>query len=156
VTSGSGRARGGLGATLRTLKVSCPAARDTVRYGESDVYPAVAFPFDRLTVSAFQYQDSLLPDQAPDTWVVQGTNGVLPNGVPLTASWADLRRAYGPWREGGDLELGAMFCAHPHLFLVFDASPHSLTGGRSDTPSGIPDNARIGQVLIQSRPAWSC
>jgi hypothetical protein len=29
-------------------------------------------------------------------WKVSGARGVLPDGVPLTATWNDLRRAYGP------------------------------------------------------------
>jgi len=29
-------------------------------------------------------------------WKVSGTRGVLPDGVPLTATWSDLRRVYGP------------------------------------------------------------
>jgi hypothetical protein len=29
-------------------------------------------------------------------WKVSGTRAVLPDGVPITATWDDLRRAYGP------------------------------------------------------------
>ena len=29
-------------------------------------------------------------------WKVSGTHAVLPDGVPITATWDDLRRAYGP------------------------------------------------------------
>ncbi len=145
-----------LGATMQSLRATCRAARDTVRYGESSSYPGVVFPFHGLSVVAFQYEDSLHLDEPADTWIVRGANGLLPNGVRTTATWAELRKAYGPGRGGGDLGLAVMFCTHPNLFLELDASPDSVRHDRPTDLSRIPNNARITEILIERTPPWSC
>lgn len=148
-----------LDAALGTLRKRCPAARDTVQYGESESYAAVAFPLDGLTATAIQYRDSLDPHQPADAWGVEGTNGVLPKEVPMTASWAELRRAYGRGMVArGEVALTAMFCAHERLFFTLSASPDVMDLSTSEDLSLVPDATRISDVGIFPRPnpTWHC
>ena len=77
-----------LGTTMASLRVTCRAAYETVVYGEESANPAVAFPFEGLTATAVQHQDSLLPQQAADAWSVTGANGLLFGRLRLSAPWA--------------------------------------------------------------------
>jgi len=147
-----------LGASLRTLSAICPVAHDTVQYGEDNAYPAVVFPFKGLTVVASQYLDSLDLDKPADTWIVRGENGYLPGGVPLTASWEELRKAYGQGLADGEGGVTVMFCTHPHMFVDLDAAEDVLPPGLTAELSRIPGDAKIVKVVIlPQRPAgWKC
>lgn len=148
-----------LDAALGTLRKRCPAARETRQYGESESYAAVAFPLDGLTATAVQYRDSLDRNQPADAWSVEGTNGVLPNGVPMTASWAELRRAYGRGMVArGEVSLTAMFCAHERVFFTLSASPDVMDVSTSEDLSLVPDSTRVKDIGIFPRPnpTWHC
>ncbi len=145
-----------LWSSLSALRALYRCARDTVRYGEESVYPAVVFSFNGLRALASQYGDSLNPSQPADTWIIQGRDAVLPRGVPLTATWTDLRRRYGDARgETGD-EPTVMFCSFPRVFFVLD-TPLEDVGPITDF-STIPATARIKRVnILDIRPAgWHC
>src|SRR5437763_6376557 len=119
-----------LSATVKGLRAVCPAALDTVWYGENDVYPAVAFLFDGLTAVAVQYQDSLLPNQPAERWFVRGANGLILGQVALSASWVDVERSFGAGIGEAPDGVTVMFCAHRRILFELDASPHSVTPGR--------------------------
>lgn len=79
---------------------------------------------------------------------------VLPGGVPLSATWSQLYRAYGPAfasTEQGILEVG--FCGLPRFGFVLNADP-DLIGSPEVTGdlSGIPSDARINEVYIHPPP----
>ena len=143
-------------ATLARLRALCPAARDTVEYGDESANPAVFFPFWHLNVIAFQAGSSLRPERQAEGWVVGGTNGVLPEGVPLTARWKDVRTAYG--NAMGETESGVtvMFCKWPTFFFKIDARIEP--GTQLEDFSVIPDNAGILYVEITRgpEPGWQC
>jgi len=149
----------GLDAALGTLRKRCLAAHETRQYSESESYAALAFPLDGLTATAVQYRDSLDPNQPADAWSVEGSNGVLPNGVPMTASWAELRRAYGRGMVArGEVSLTAMFCAHERVFFTLNASPDVMDVSTSEDLSLIPDSTRVRDIGIFPRPnpTWHC
>ncbi len=148
-----------LDAALGTLRKRCLAAREARQYGESESYAGLAFPLDGLTATAIQYRDSLDANQPADAWSVEGTNGVLPNGVPMTASWAELRRAYGRGMVArGEVSLTAMFCAHERVFFTLSASPDVMDVSTSEDLSLIPDSTRVRDIGIFPRPnpTWHC
>jgi len=147
-------------AMIGSFRESCPSARRTTYYGESEAYAALAFPFAGLDVMAVQWQDSLKSHLPADTWRVRGASGVLPGGVPMTATWGALRRAYGRGKVlGGEGDVTAMFCAHSRLFFSIRASPDNMefTGSDADLLL-IPDYATIREVWISREPdpAWKC
>jgi hypothetical protein len=149
--------------TLRSLRTLCPAARDTVLYGSESSSPALAFSFEGLTAVALQYQDSLLPDQPPDAWSVQGANGVLLGHLSLAAPWAEFRDALGPAIASGagtsidDNRITVVFCGHQRLFVILQAPSNSVEDQSKDL-SRIPSSATIQEVEIfpQPNPTWSC
>jgi hypothetical protein len=153
-----------LGVSLGRLKAICPAAYYIVSYGEETASPALAFPFEGLTAVAVQDQDSLLLDRPADGWRVSGTNGILWGRVRLTAPWADFRDAFAPGIASGEnISIGehrvtVMFCAHPRVLLVLDASPDSVLPDRRADLSRIPASARIREldILSSSNPTWQC
>ncbi len=141
-----------------------PAARDTVRYGENETYPSLAFHFKGLTAVATQWKDSLLPSQPADLWLVLGENGLLYGRLPLTAPWAAFRDALGAGiAHGGGISIDehkvtVMFCAHPRVFFDFDAPASSVPEGQTPELSGIPNDARVKDVAFFPRPnpTWHC
>jgi len=62
---------------LNSLRSVCPSARDTVDAEKSDTNPSVVFHFKGLTAVATQLQDSLIPTQPADVWLVFGGDGLL-------------------------------------------------------------------------------
>jgi hypothetical protein len=147
-----------LGGSLKTLRVACPAAYETISYGRETASAAVAFPFDGLTAVAVQDEDSVLPDQPADKWRVTGSNGLLLGRLPLTAPWAQLQSVLGPAIGDGADGLTVMFCAHPRLLFVLDASEESVAPDQPSDLSRIPSGARIRELLIlpQANPTWHC
>jgi len=151
-----------LGTNLKSLRAFCPSARDTLHYGENDAYPSLVFHFKGLTAVATQWQDSLLPNQPADVWVVLGENGLLYGRLPLSAPWAVFRDAFGAGiAHGGGFSIDehkvtVMFCAHPRLFFDFDAPANSVE--ESSDLSRIPSDARLTDVAFfpQPNPTWHC
>src|SRR5713101_7005522 len=147
-----------LGMNLKDLRTVCPGARDTVRYGENETYPSLAFHFKGLTAVATQWKDSLLPSQPADLWLVLGENGLLYGRLPLTAPWAAFRDALGAGiAHGGGISIDehkvtVMFCAHPRVFFDFDAPASSVPEGQTPELSGIPNDARVKDVAFFPRP----
>jgi len=83
-----------------------------------------------------------------ELWKISGTAGLLPGRVPITATWGDLRRAYGPLRAfalNGIVYVSA--CRQPALqFLMTSPSPESPINGASPTAvdsvmAGVPIDA---------------
>src|SRR5437879_1775628 len=64
---------------LKSLRGVCPSARDTVDSEGNTTSPSLAFHFKGLTAVATQLEleDSLLPGQPADVWLVHGENGLL-------------------------------------------------------------------------------
>jgi len=152
-----------LGMTMASLKATCRAAYETVVYGEESANPAVAFPFEGLTATAVQHQDSLLPQQAADAWSITGPNGLLFGRLRLSAPWVEFRDAFGPGIVSSAGGVTVMFCAHPRLLFVVDASSDSIAideqpGSWNHNLSRIPRLANIKEVDIFPRPMadWSC
>ena len=152
-----------LSMNLNALHALCPAARFTVSYGVESANPAVAFPFQGLTATAIQHEDSLLPSQPADAWRVSGDSGVLLGNVPLTARWTQFRQAFGPGiaRRGISIDenrVTIMFCAHPRILLIFHASPDSIAPDRPADLSRIPADATIQEIDILPEPnaTWQC
>jgi hypothetical protein len=75
-------------------------------------------------------------------WKVSGKRGLLPAGVPLTASWNDLRRAYGPlsaFALNGTVYV--TICRRPGIALEMDLSnpnaPINPVNGESPSATTI-------------------
>jgi hypothetical protein len=153
-----------LGTNLKSLRTVCPGARDTLHYGEHDAYPSLVFHFKGLTAVATQWQDSLLPSQPADVWLVLGENGLLYGRLALSAPWAVFRNAFGAGiAHGGGISIDehkvtVMFCAHPRMFFDFDAPANSVEEGQSPDLSRIPSDARLKDVAFFPRPnpTWHC
>ena len=149
--------------TLRSLRTLCPAARDTVLYGSESSTPGLAFSFEGLTAVALQYQDTLLPDQPPDAWSVQGPNGLLLSRLSLAAPWTEFRDALGPAIASGQgtsidgNRVTVVFCGHQRLFVILQAPSNSVEDQSKDL-SRIPNSATVQRVDIFPRPnpTWSC
>jgi len=84
-------------------------------------------------------------------WKVSGTGAVLPDGVPLTAKWEDLRRAYGPLSANalnGVVYVG--LCRRPGIGVLmklthFDA-PINAVNGEPPNPA-VVDSAMAGTPI---------
>ena len=145
---------------LKSLRGVCPSARDTVDAEKRDTFPSLVFHFKGLTAVATQLQDSLIPTQPADEWLVFGADGLLYGRLPLTAPWAVFRDALGVGISGGVSSDGknvtVMFCAHPRMFLDFEL-PDSIEDQSRD-PSRIPGDARLRSVglLQRASPSWNC
>ena len=146
-------------APISQLKAIQADSKDSVHYGENDSYPGIVFHFVGLTAAGWQYNDSLQPNSPVDTWVVTGARAMLPEGVPITAEWTQLRGQYGRGIVDTEDGIRVMFCRFPSLVfeLSFD-SARKLDGlGRIDM-SRIPPGARIASITIAVEPAagWNC
>jgi hypothetical protein len=101
-------------------------------------------------------------------WTVSGVSGVLPDGVPLTASWNDLRRAYGPL--GAFALNGTVYvtiCRRPGVGVLMDLlrpdAPINSVNGESPKPAtidsvmaGTPIRAVEVASALTARPAPVC
>ena len=77
----------------------------------------------------------------------------------MTASWAELRRAYGRGMVArGEVSLTAMFCAHERVFFTLSASPDVMDVSTSEDLSLVPDSTRVKDIGIFPRPnpTWHC
>jgi hypothetical protein len=100
-------------------------------------------------------------------WKVSGTRAVLPEGVPITATWGDLRRVYGPL--GAFALNGIVFvniCRHPGVGVEMDLTrpdaPINPVDGKPQDPATV-DSAMAGTPIAVvelarelSRPHASC
>lgn len=101
-------------------------------------------------------------------WKISGTRGVLPDGVPLTATWNDLRRAYGPL--GAFALNGTVYvtiCRRPGVGVLMDLAqpdaPINPVNGAPQEPATVDSvmaRTPIAAVEVRSvpraRPASSC
>ena len=93
-------------------------------------------------------------------WKVSGTRGTLPNGVPLTATWNDLRRAYGPL--GAFALNGTVYvtiCRRPGIAVQMDLShpdaPINPVNGETQRPATVDSimaGTPIAVVEVASSP----
>jgi hypothetical protein len=147
-----------IAAPIRVLRLMCPGAKDTVQYGEESAHPAIVFPFHGLLVLALQDRDELHAEEPPDAWVLSGTTGSLPRGVPMGASWTDLVQAYGDSTSSiaGSESVMAMFCSLPGFLFEFDgrdAATDTSSGRPKVSPGAVPRQVLIRMIL----PAgWKC
>lgn len=101
-------------------------------------------------------------------WTVSGTSGVLPDGVSLTGTWNDLRRAYGPL--GAFALNGTVYvtiCRRPGIEALMDLSrpdaPINPVNGERQEPTTI-DSVMTGTPILAvevasvltARPAPIC
>lgn len=127
---------------------------DTTVYGHeseesSPPYPSVGFAFPGLRAVALQYGESLRNDLPADAWIIVGSKGELPRKVPLTATWGDLKRAYGSAVGNAEYDVTITFCSYPAFRFYLTADP-AKTGSIEVTGdlSSIPDTSQIAHVLI--------
>jgi len=150
--------------TIATMRAAFPASQDTVLYGEENVSGGVRFTFPGLIVLAGQYEDSLIPRLPADWMSVSSPNGLLFGRVALSAPWATFRDAFSPGIASGENastdehRVTVMFCAHPRVLLILDASPDSVTSSRPADLSRIPPDTRITEVDVfaRSNATWHC
>lgn len=140
-----------LKAPIKNLRKLCPSAREVVFLtSEGNAYPAVQFSFREVKIVGYQFEDSIVEDQPVDRWIIRGTAAQLPGGVPLTATWPELRKAYGDAIVDTEDGLSVMFCKLPTFFFYLDASVASQ--GTLRDLSVIPQGARVRQLMIIPRP----
>jgi len=141
-------------ATIRRLRRVCADARDTVMSSgppgsNEPAFPGLFIPYRGLTILALQYRADLLEsDMPPDGWIVAGTNGLLPGGVPMGARWSTLWRRYGAAQVTARGVLVVRFCSLPSLLFTLDVDPTVVvTSGRVDLAL-IPDDAAVHHILV--------
>lgn len=140
-----------LGEPLAELARRCPDAIPTTREGFESTAPALAFPFDSLTVVAFQHESALDMSKPADGWEVRGCGGVLPRGVSTCASWAQIVATYGDSGEGNS-EFGPArirLRALPGYDLELDVTDRTV-GSLEVQPdlSRVPPGARLVRIMV--------
>ena len=157
-------------APLLELLRRCPGARiDTSQAGPDEtspqMKPRVVFPFEGLEVSAVAggpptAVDSGLPLRL---WILGGSGGQLPRGLPSNATWSQLTAAYGRrgvvWVENSQAQVG--FCAARGVVLLFRradyAQPDVLEAHKFEPlklqtlQDPILPNARIRAITFGSK-----
>jgi len=114
-------------------------------------YAGIKFQLGCFELEGTQLTDSL-DDRAPfRVWGVMGVGGVLPHGVPLDATWNQLRAAFGDRYvvDRGEIEgMPGMirFCSLPGFGFYVKGY---LPGPRGGEAQPIPPNARIHEILIE-------
>ena len=150
---------------LGDLKRACASSYDTTAALSPDrpKFPGVAFPFKDLSVVALQYSGANLDtSRAADGWVVAGGGGVLPNGVPTTATWSQLYHRYGRAQANMRGVLLIRFCALPRILFTMNVVGGSPKGGvvpraeESDSTdvvdlTKIPAESTIHHLFILSK-----
>jgi hypothetical protein len=94
-------------------------------------------------------------------WKISGTRAVLPDGVPLTATWNDLRRAYGAL--GAFALNGTVYvtiCRRPGVGVLMNLAhpdaPINPVNGEAQDPATIDSvmtGTPIAEVEVRSVPA---
>jgi hypothetical protein len=129
----------------------CPRATPTTYQGHESTFPAIAFPFDSLTVVAFQHESALDTSEPADAWEIRGCGGVLPKSVSTCATWAQIVAAYGASGEGSS-EFGpatVRLRALPGYDLELDVTDRTV-GSLEVQPdlSRIPASARLVRTIV--------
>lgn len=153
-----------LNQTLAQLHRLCPNIRDTNATGAETLDTAIVISRPGLSVVGRVWLISGGDEDKPyrvDSsrtiyrWIVTGTNGLLPGGVPLSAPWDSLVRAYGrPDADPLNGDVLVHFCDRLPLFRfhfrdrLYFQEPFVAT--RDSYPSSLA-GARIGNVEILSR-----
>lgn len=110
-------------------------------------FEAISFKLPCARLSGSQFSASLDGKRAVSLWDVMGVGFVLPRRVPLSASWGDLQRAYGPGAHLRRL-LGTpaiCFDSLPGFEFILRSKKLFRTGWPIDS---IPANATIWTVRI--------
>jgi hypothetical protein len=144
-----------LGLTLRDLKHLCPTLHDSVASGDESLDTAIVISRPGLSVvgraANIANEEGYRPytvDSAATihAWTITGTDGLLPRGVPLSATWDSLVSAYGTPRVdplNGDVYVwfcqtlpdfvfhfdDRLYLTKPQL-VARDSYPSSLKGAR--------------------------
>jgi hypothetical protein len=109
---------------LDSLRHRCPNIRDTTANGDEELDTAITIsrPGLRLVgkLALIESENGRQPvhftgAETVDQWIVSGSAGRLPNGVPLTAAWRSLIKAYGPVASqgGANGDVFLSFCSMP-------------------------------------------
>jgi hypothetical protein len=144
-----------------SIRRRCASVRDTVVRGDELLDTAIVISRPNLdvigsiaTIEDDEGRHSVRIDgNAPAKyWTVVGTAGVLPRGVPLTATWHSLRAAYGSPANisylNGDID--AIFCNAPGL--VFGMSkPAGTDAGVGSMNQPSAGDSRILRVQMSTR-----
>jgi hypothetical protein len=113
-----------LNLSLDSLRRRCPNLRDTTATGDEELDTAIVIsrPALRLvgTLAMIDGGDGRRPvhlagSDTVERWMVIGTSAVLPKGIPATATWQTLARAYGPIasQTGANGDVFIAFCSLP-------------------------------------------
>jgi hypothetical protein len=149
---------------IEAVRARCPIAKDTVHYGEAtetgvNTYPAIVIHLANLKVLGIQWKDSLDVHAPMDVWGVYGSNGVLPGGVSLAATWSELRHYGEGIVEMGDARATVMFCEMPRLFFDLRGTTPLPVGpyDRHDL-SPIPSAWTISDIFVtrEDGAGWRC
>jgi len=146
-------------APIGKLITICPSATPTTRYAEDAGYPAFAISVGTLSVVASQAGMQLQRDEVASFWMIQGSHALLPLGLDLGSTWAQLSSAYGhgcrTLAEGANVVVE--FTRFPRLRFQLNYALPSVddTFPRGST-APIPDSAHIVQVWILDHGAKRC
>jgi len=151
-----------LDSTLRSLRLRFPDAKEAAFYVEDPDRGANAglmFRLGGLEVLATQFRRVIAWDRPASAWMITGSGALLPGRVPITSTWADLRRAYSGRVVLHDPELGIRveFCAIPGLIinLRLEEPADSLVRANRHVED-IPGTATLAGVLIDRRLRSPC
>jgi hypothetical protein len=161
-----------LDATLGAIQRQCPGFGWTTMHGDERVDTAILIsrPGLRVVGSLAVIADedgyehpTLDSGMHVRYWEVTGTNARLPQGVPITATWADLRTSYG---EVGANALNGivdvLVCRMRGMIIQMSVpnpgsdSPINSVDGKQQPQSvldSVMGNQRIDRVLVTPRPA---
>jgi len=138
-------------APLRELEIRFSGDAHSVWEGEENYYAGMKVSVAGITAVGTQFRDSLELDLPAETWMLSGTQGILPGGVRMTASWSDLRRTYTGRAtvEGGE-RAAIRFCSLPNFVFYMRADGGDLVTD-SLGPTNLAPTAQIDRVqIIQS------
>jgi hypothetical protein len=114
--------------TVDSLRKLCSNARDTTTVGDEVLFSAVTVSTPGLTVTGSVGEGREEITRVPidplahvTFWTLTGTNGVLPKGMPITATRRELGRSYGPAEINGlNGTLYVRYCVLPRFTFQFD------------------------------------
>ncbi len=151
-----------LDSTLRSLRARFPDAKEGPFYVEDPgrgAYAGVIFHVGGLEVLATQFRRVIVWDRMASAWMLTGSRALLPQGVPITSTWAELRRAYSGRVILHDPELGirAEFCAAPGLIMTLrvEEPADSLVRANRNVDD-VPGTATVSGILIDRRLRSAC
>jgi hypothetical protein len=150
--------------TLAELHRICPNMRDTTAHGDESLDTAVVISRAHLsvigriaTVADEEGTHQYVTDSARHIleWTITGTDGVLPGGVPLSAPYDSLARAYGnPSASPLNGDVYVWFCKRvPSMVFHFDDRLYA-TNPNAVKPDSYPSSlagAHIASIDLPSR-----